>query len=101
MDQKALIQTAALAHLHLSNEEMQEFQLQLSEVLKFFDKIKTFPIEKGLETLVDPLDAYRKKSLTENILRQDKVENNYSSEDLIACAPACIQQEYLVPPVME
>ena len=98
MDQKILSQAAHLARLHLSEKEIQTFRSQLTIIFEYFNKIMSFATNKKVSALVDPLDSLREKP---NQIRLDKVENIYSSEELIQLAPEKLGKEYLVPPVVE
>lgn len=98
MDQEILSQVAHLARLHLSEKEVQTFRSQLTIVFEYFNKIMSFAKNKEVSALVDPLDNLRGEF---NQIRLDKVENTYSSEELIQLAPKKLGREYLVPPVVE
>ncbi len=98
MDQKTLSQIAHLARLHLSEKEMQMFHSQLTVVFEYFSKIMSFSKSEQFSALVDPLDNLRGES---DPMRLDKIENIYSTEELMQLAPERLGQEYLVPPVVE
>lgn len=54
IDQKTLEKVAALAHLKLSREELQQFEAELGEVLKAFEQLKKVDV-KGEEAQFQPV----------------------------------------------
>lgn len=58
----------------------------------FFDKISNLPTD-GIEPLVTPTEI-------ENFWREDKNENNYTPEEMVANAPSKQGSLFKVPPVV-
>jgi aspartyl-tRNA(Asn)/glutamyl-tRNA(Gln) amidotransferase subunit C len=70
---------ALLARLGLSEEEIEKFRIQLSDILENFE------ILKQLDTTDIPPTA--QSIALQNVLRPDKPEPSYPVEDILANAP--------------
>jgi len=69
---------AKLAKLDLTNQEVNQFQEQLSEVLDYVEILKEVPTEK-----VEPTSQV---TSLENILREDKAGDSLSQEQVLSGA---------------
>lgn len=83
---------AKLSRLEVSETQGQEYALQLNNIMGFFDKISVLNTN-GVEPLVTPTEI-------ENFLREDKVENQFAVEDIVANAPSRQGSLFKVPPVV-
>ena len=92
LDLKTIQHIANLSRLHIDEKQAVEFTEQLTKIMGFFDKISLLPTE-GVEPLITPTEI-------ENFWREDKAENNYTSEEMVANAPAHQGSLFKVPPVV-
>jgi len=84
---------AKLARLKLSAEETQLFQKQLSEVLKYAEKLG--------EVDVSHVEATAHAVPMFNVFRDDKPGDCLTSEEALANAPQKANQLFIVPKVVE
>jgi aspartyl-tRNA(Asn)/glutamyl-tRNA(Gln) amidotransferase subunit C len=70
---------ALLARLGLSNEEIEKFRVQLSDILENFEILKQLDI-----TDIPPT---AQSIALQNVLRPDKAKESYPIEDMLANAP--------------
>lgn len=78
LSRQDVVHIATLANLDLSNDEIEKFQKQLSEIVAFVDKIQKAPIEKkppkkGGMNLME-------------VTREDKSEPSLAQEEVLANA---------------
>lgn len=92
IDLKTIQHMAKLSRLEVSETQGQEYALQLNNIMGFFDKISVLNTN-GVEPLVTPTEI-------ENFLREDKVENQFAVEDIVANAPSRQGSLFKVPPVV-
>lgn len=92
VDLKTIQHIAKLSRLHVNETQAQQFAEQLTKIMGFFDKVSALSTE-GIEPLVTPTDI-------ENFWRDDKVENDYTAEEMVANAPARQGTLFKVPPVV-
>lgn len=92
LNKETVMKVAKLARLNITEQEAQEYQTQLAKVLENFQKLEGVKTE-GIEPLVTPtpIDLY---------LREDKVLQNVTVEEIIKCAPDAKGNLYKVPPVV-
>lgn len=83
---------AKLAKLSISPDQTQEHLLQLNKIMGFFDKISEVATDK-IEPLVTPIEV-------ENSWREDKVENNFTAQEMVQNAPSKQGSLFKVPPVV-
>ncbi len=79
LTRKEVQHIALLARLGLSEEEIEKFRIQLSNILENFE------ILKQLNTTDVPPTA--QSIALQNILRQDETKPSYPAEDILANAP--------------
>jgi aspartyl-tRNA(Asn)/glutamyl-tRNA(Gln) amidotransferase subunit C len=84
---------ALLARLKLSDEELDHFTEQLSQIVTYVDQLAELDTE-NVEPLAHPLDVT-------NVFREDEVRPSIDREQALANAPKQDSEFYLVPPVLE
>jgi aspartyl-tRNA(Asn)/glutamyl-tRNA(Gln) amidotransferase subunit C len=90
---EALIkQIAKLAKLTISDEEISNYIPHMQKVLNHFSELETLNTD-NIEPLITPVDL-------KSYLREDRVEKNISTEDLLEVAPEKVGQLFRVPPVI-
>jgi aspartyl-tRNA(Asn)/glutamyl-tRNA(Gln) amidotransferase subunit C len=84
---------ALLARLGLTDEDIDKFQIQLSVILDNFEilkKVDTTDVEPTAQSIV-----------LENVFREDKAEQSYKVEDVLANAPQQDDNYFKVQAVLE
>jgi aspartyl-tRNA(Asn)/glutamyl-tRNA(Gln) amidotransferase subunit C len=84
---------ALLARLGLTDEDIDKFQVQLSVILDNFEilkKVDTTDVEPTAQSIV-----------LENVFREDKAEQSYEVEDVLANAPQQDDNYFRVQAVLE
>ncbi len=90
---EALIrQIAKLAKLTISDEEITNYMPHMKKVLNHFGELATLNTDH-IEPLITPVDL-------KSYLREDKVDKNISTEELLEGAPSSVGQLFQVPPVI-
>lgn len=84
---------ADLASLKLSEEEVDKFSKQLSDILDYVEKLDELDTEDIVPT------AYTIP--VKNILREDKVEESLDLEKVLQNAPEKINNQFRVPKIMD
>ena len=84
---------ANLARLHLTDEEAHTFQAQLEQVVAYVRKINALPLD-GIEPT-----SYAHPVV--NVLRADEARPGLDRARVLANAPAVIQDQFMVPRIME
>lgn len=92
IDRKTIEHIAKLARLYITEEEAQQYGEQLKKVLNHFEKVSTIDT-KGVEPLITPTDV-------KPYWREDKVQKDYSAEEMVANAPEKTGNLFTVPPVV-
>lgn len=88
-----VLHIARLARLAVTDEEVEKFRIQLSDILEHFEELKkldTSQIQPTAQSM--PL---------ENVMRNDVIETSYSSEDILANAPHRENNSFRVRAVLE
>lgn len=85
--------TAKLANLPLSEKEMEVFQPQMENIVKYVEKISEVDIE-GVEPMMHGCDVA-------NALRYDVVKPSMPRETALGNAPAANDGEFLLPKIVE
>ena len=88
-----VLHIARLARLAVTDEEVEKFRIQLSDILEHFEELKkldTSQIQPTAQSI--PL---------ENVMRDDVIETSYSSEDILANAPHREDNSFRVRAVLE
>lgn len=84
---------AWLARLGLSEEQVEKFSLQLSDILQNFEVLKQ------VDTTNVPPAAHSVP--LENVLREDDVVESYPQSDVLANAPKQAEKCLKVQPILE
>lgn len=84
---------ADLARLELSNEEVQQYQKQLSDILGYFQKLEELDTSH-----IDPTSSVL--PLT-NVMREDKAAEALAVEDVVANAPDSDGEQFRVSAVLD
>ena len=84
--------TAQLARLHLSEEEIAKFQTQLSQVLKYVEKLEQVDVS-GVEPTAHANAIF-------NVFREDTPRDWFTAKDALANAPRTANQLFIVPKVI-
>lgn len=84
---------ADLARLELSNEEVQQYQKQLSDILGYFQKLEELDTSH-----IDPTSSVL--PLT-NVMREDKATEALAVEDVVANAPDSDGEQFRVSAVLD
>ena len=85
-------QIAKLAKLTISDDEITNYMPHMKKVLNHFSELETLNTD-NIEPLITPVDL-------KSYLREDKVEKNISTEELLEGAPSSVGQLFQVPPVI-
>jgi aspartyl-tRNA(Asn)/glutamyl-tRNA(Gln) amidotransferase subunit C len=83
---------ARLARLELSDEEVEKFAAQLSQILDHAAKVRELDLE-GLEPLAHAVDRV-------NVFREDAAKEGLSREDALANAPEKENGFFKIPPII-
>lgn len=84
---------AELARLDVTNEEVQRFASQISNVLSYIEKLNALDTT-NVEPLVNP------ETITEMKLREDAVISGPGADAMLASAPEQIYENFKVPQVI-
>ena len=85
--------TAQLARLHLSEDEIVKFQVQLSQILTYVEKLEQVDVT-GIEPTAHANAVF-------NVFREDAPRDWFTAEDALANAPRSANQLFIVPKVIE
>lgn len=92
-----VLRVAELAHLELSELEIEKFRVQLDGILTYIDKLKELDVSG-----VDPIAQVLKTTATpEETLRDDLVRKCDIAEDILEQAPQAKAPYFRVPKVIE
>lgn len=83
---------AELARLHLTEQEIDEYTLQLNNILEYVDKLNELNTE-NIKPLSHPIEGV-------NIFRDDKVKSSVKREDALKNAPSKDDEFFKVPKVI-
>lgn len=92
IDKKTIEHIAQLSRLAIDEKQAAEYSVQLSKALDYFDQISKVDT-KGIEPLVTPTEI-------EAFWREDKVEKDFTSDEMTQNAPSKIGHLFKVPPVV-
>ena len=84
---------ARLSRLHLTDEELQFFETQVSQILQFVDKLKEVNVE-GVEPTSHPLSL-------SNVFRKDEIKPSISVEEFLKQSPRARGRFFEVPKIIE
>ena len=92
-DKSEVEKIAALAKLHLNEDEQVEVAKRIRDILTLIDEMQSVETE-AIDPMAHPLDA-------EQRLRNDEVTEAESRDELQSLAPQVLDGFYLVPRVIE
>jgi len=92
IDKKTIEHIAQLSRLAIDEKQAAEYSGQLSKALDYFDQISKINTD-GVEPLVTPTEI-------EAFWRDDKVEKEFTSDEMTQNAPSKIGHLFKVPPVV-
>lgn len=89
IDEKMLDHLGVLSKLELKEEERKKTCEDISDMLKYIDKLNELDTE-GVDPLVQIIPM-------ENVFRQDKISNKNEKDKMLANAPQKKDGQYVVP----
>lgn len=92
IDKKTIEHIAKLARLKITEAEAAEYSVQLEKVMQNFEQISKVDTA-GVEPLITPTEI-------EVYWREDLVNQNFTSDELVANAPSKSGNLFKVPPVV-
>ena len=94
IDEKITIKIASLAKLELTEQEIKEYSKDLTNILKWMEKLKEVDVSN-----VEPVTSVTKNQLYE---RDDLTSNNtVEQEKILLNAPEKVEEYFTVPKVIE
>ena len=96
LTEKDVRYVAELAHLELSEEEVDKFLPQLDSILKYVDKLNQLDT-----TRVDPMTQVTHPTSVNSTLRSDQPRSTFDQEAALANAPDRAEGYFKVPRVIE
>lgn len=92
-----VLHVADLAHLELTEAEVEKFRKQLDSILSYIDKLKGLDVS-AVEPMAQVLEAHAAPGST---LRDDAVRSCDVADAILAQAPEAKAPYFRVPKVME
>ncbi|MGC1106912.1 MAG: Asp-tRNA(Asn)/Glu-tRNA(Gln) amidotransferase subunit GatC [Candidatus Acidiferrales bacterium] len=92
-----VLHVAELAHLELTEPEVEKFRQQLDGILSYIDKLKQLDVS-GVEPMAQVLEAHAAPEAT---LRDDVVRRSDVSKTILEQAPHAKAPYFRVPRVIE
>ena len=92
-DKKSLLKLGKLARISISENKLNNLSKDLNSILEFVDQLKEIRTDQ-----VDPTSNSLNQKLE---VRDDKVENKNSTEDVLENAPEKEMNFFVVPKVIE
>ncbi|MES3039304.1 MAG: Asp-tRNA(Asn)/Glu-tRNA(Gln) amidotransferase subunit GatC [Bdellovibrionota bacterium] len=92
IDRKMTEHIATLARLKVSDQDLEQFSQQFTQILKYFEQISKVDTT-NVEPLVTPTDI-------EAFWREDSVNQEFTAEEMTANAPLKSGNLFKVPPVV-
>ena len=92
-DKKSLLKLGKLARISISDDKLNNLSKDLNSILEFVDQLKEIRTDQ-----VDPTSNSLNQKLK---VRDDKVENKNSTEDVLDNAPEKEMNFFVVPKVIE
>lgn len=89
-------QTATLAQLELTDEEIRTFTRQLGDILGYIEELNSVPVE-GVEPLLHPLELMT--PLREDVAHAPPLDAEGRSRTL-GCAPEVLYDGFKVPQIL-
>ena len=92
-DKKSLLKLGKLARISISDDKLNNLSKDLNSILEFVDQLKEIKTDQ-----VDPTSNSLNQKLE---VRDDKVDNKNSAEDILENAPEKEMEFFVVPKVIE
>ena len=92
-DKKSLLKLGKLARISISGDKLNNLSKDLNSILEFVDQLKEIKTDQ-----VDPTSNSLNQKLE---VRDDKVDNKNSTEDVLENAPEKEMDFFVVPKVIE
>lgn len=92
-----VLHVAELAHLELTDVEVEKFREQLDGILSYIDKLKEVDVS-GVESMAQVSETHAASDAT---LRQDMVRSSNVSKAILEQAPEAKSPYFRVPKVIE
>ena len=92
-DKKSLLKLGKLARISISEDKLNNLSKDLNSILEFVDQLKEIKTDQ-----VDPTSNSLYQKLE---VRDDKVDNKNSAEDILENAPEKEMDFFVVPKVIE
>lgn len=96
ISREEVLRVAELAHLELSESEIEKFRVQLDGILTYIDKLKELDVSG-----VEPMAQVLKANALEETLRDDDVRKCDIAADILKQAPQAKAPYFRVPKVIE
>ena len=93
VSREELLHIAKLAHLKLKDDEIEDYLLNLQDILNFAEIVNNAPVE-GLNETIGANDNY-------NVFRKDEVKEFESRELLLQNAPTEDNNMFKIPKVIQ
>lgn len=93
VSREELLHIAKLAHLKLKDDEIEDYLLNLQDILNFAEIVNNAPVE-GLNETIGANDNY-------NVFRKDEVKEFESRELLLQNAPTEENNMFKIPKVIQ
>ncbi|MCI5060958.1 MAG: Asp-tRNA(Asn)/Glu-tRNA(Gln) amidotransferase subunit GatC [Alphaproteobacteria bacterium] len=93
LDKKDVAKVASLARIKMSDEELEKYGPQLSNIIQFVEQLAEVDTDN-----VEPLASVVDLNLS---LRTDEVTDGNIQEDILANAPETLEGFFVVPKVVE
>lgn len=97
ISREEVLHVAELAHLELTEAEVEKFRQQLDGILSYIDKLKELDVS-GVEPMAQVLEAHAAPGAT---LRDDIVRRSNVSKAILEQAPQAKAPYFRVPKVIE
>jgi aspartyl-tRNA(Asn)/glutamyl-tRNA(Gln) amidotransferase subunit C len=96
IDASEVARIATLAKLEISEEDSERFALQFQQILDYFTQLE------GVPTLeIEPTYHALEAESLETPMREDESADSLEPDDVLANAPAVVEQQFRVPKVIE
>ena len=92
-DKKSLLKLGKLARISISDDKLNNLSKDLNSILEFVDQLKEIKTDQ-----VDPTSNSLNQKLE---VRDDKVDNKNSTQDILENAPDKEMNFFIVPKVIE
>ena len=93
IDKKTTKKIANLSRIDISDDEIEEFSVQLSSIIDWVEQLN--------EVNTDNIKPLNNVSFQKLRFREDNVEKNNNKEEILSNAPDKIENYFVVPKVVE